>query len=49
MSMTAMSLPVSPVAASDADVSGGHSAASPPVTTYFAAVSDKVVIRRAQT
>ena len=37
--MTAASLPVSPVAAGDADVSGGHSAASPPVTTDFAAVS----------
>jgi len=40
MSMTAVSLPASPVAAGDADVSGGHSAASPPVTTDFAAVSD---------
>ena len=37
--MTAASLPVSPVAAGDADVSGGHSAASPPVTADVAAVS----------
>ncbi len=37
--MTAASLRVSPVAAGDADVSGGHSAANLPVTTDFAAVS----------
>jgi len=37
--MTAVSLAVSPVSAGDADVSGGHSAASPPVTADFAAVS----------
>ena len=37
--MTAVSLAVSPVAAGDADVSGGHSAASPPVTADFAAVA----------
>ena len=39
--MTAASFPFSPVAAGDADVSGGHSAASPPVTTDFAGVSDR--------
>ena len=39
MSMTAVSVPVSPVAAGEADVTGGHSAARPPVTADFAAVS----------
>ena len=37
--MTAATLPVSPAAAGDAEVSGGHSAASPPVTADLAAVS----------